>query len=165
MRSEWALARELGIPITVHVGMGRLAGRFGMVEQLDRLGLLGPDTTYVHCCYFSEDEWRLVADTGGTISIAPQVEVQMGHGWPPVVKAIEFGLRPSLSHRRRHHRAGRHVHPDPGGLRRRAGPRQRGVLGGQRRRPGRPCSPPSRCSRWPPSTARTWPAWRTAPAR
>ncbi|WP_020116651.1 amidohydrolase family protein [Streptomyces canus] len=95
--AEWALARELGIPITVHVAMGRLAGRFGMVKQLHDLGLLGPDTTYVHCCYFSEEEWRLVADSGGTVSIAPQVETQMGHGWPPVMKAIEHGLRPSLS--------------------------------------------------------------------
>ncbi|MFF5476185.1 amidohydrolase family protein [Streptomyces sp. NPDC012935] len=95
--AEWALARDLGIPITVHVAMGRLAGRFGMVKQLQGLGLLGPDTTYVHCCYLSEEEWQLVADSGGTVSIAPQVEVQMGHGWPPVMKAIEVGLRPSLS--------------------------------------------------------------------
>ncbi|MES5817972.1 amidohydrolase family protein [Streptomyces sp. RG80] len=95
--AEWGLARELGIPITVHVGMGRLAGRFGMAKQLHDLGLLGPDTTYIHCCYFSEEEWRMVADSGGTVSIAPQVETQMGHGWPPVVKAIEHGLRPSLS--------------------------------------------------------------------
>ncbi|MFE6623415.1 amidohydrolase family protein [Streptomyces sp. NPDC008086] len=95
--AEWALARDLGIPITVHVAMGRLAGRFGMVKQLHGLGLLGPDTTYVHCCYFHEDEWQLVADSGGTVSVAPQVELQMGHGWPPVMKAIEYGLRPSLS--------------------------------------------------------------------
>jgi cytosine/adenosine deaminase-related metal-dependent hydrolase len=97
VQSEWGIARELGIPITVHVGMGRLAGRYGMVEQLDRLGLLGADTTYVHCCYFSDHEWQRVADTGGTISIAAQVETQMGHGWPPVNKARKFGLRPSLS--------------------------------------------------------------------
>jgi cytosine/adenosine deaminase-related metal-dependent hydrolase len=95
--AEWALARELDLPITVHVAMGRLAGRFGMVKQLHDLGLLGPDTTYVHCCYLSEDEWRMVADSGGTVSIAPQVETQMGHGWPPVMKAIEHGLRPSFS--------------------------------------------------------------------
>ncbi len=95
--AEWALARELDIPITVHVAMGRLAGRFGMVKQLHELGLLGADTTYIHCCYLSEEEWRMVADSGGTVSIAPQVETQMGHGWPPVMKAIEHGLRPSLS--------------------------------------------------------------------
>ncbi len=97
VREEWRMARELGIPITVHVGMGRLAGRWNMVKLLDNLGLLGSDTTYIHCCYFSDEEWRLVADSGGTVSIAPQVEMQMGHGWPPVAKAIEFGLRPSLS--------------------------------------------------------------------
>lgn len=97
VRAEWGLARELGIPITVHVGMGRLAGRFGMISQLNNLGLLGPDTTYIHCCYFSDEEWRLVADSGGTVSIAPQVETQMGHGWPPINKSIEYGLKPSLS--------------------------------------------------------------------
>jgi 5-methylthioadenosine/S-adenosylhomocysteine deaminase len=97
VKAEWGIARELGIPITVHVGMGRLAGRFGMINQLNGLGLLGADTTYVHCCYFSDSEWRLVADSGGTVSIAPQVEVQMGHGWPPVNKALEYGLRPSFS--------------------------------------------------------------------
>ncbi|PNG17001.1 amidohydrolase family protein [Streptomyces cahuitamycinicus] len=95
--AEWAMARELGLPITVHVAMGRLAGRFGMVRQLHGLGLLGPDTTYVHSCYLSGEEWRMVADSGGTVSVAPQVELQMGHGWPPVMQAIEHGLRPSLS--------------------------------------------------------------------
>jgi cytosine/adenosine deaminase-related metal-dependent hydrolase len=97
VKAEWGMARELGIPITVHVAMGRLAGRFGMVKQLHDLDLLGSDTTYIHCCYFSDEEWGMVRDSGGTISIAPQVEVQMGHGWPPVVKTLEYGLRPSLS--------------------------------------------------------------------
>jgi cytosine/adenosine deaminase-related metal-dependent hydrolase len=95
--SEWGLARELGIPVTVHVAMGRLAGRFAMVKALEGLGLLGPDTTYIHCCHFSDEEWQLVKDSGGKISIAPQVEVQMGHGWPPLLKARGLGLRPSLS--------------------------------------------------------------------
>jgi cytosine/adenosine deaminase-related metal-dependent hydrolase len=95
--AEWRLARELDIPVTVHVAMGRLAGRFAMIEALSRLDLLGPDVTYIHCCYFSDAEWQLVADSGGKISIAPQVEMQMGHGWPPVAKAMSYGLRPSLS--------------------------------------------------------------------
>ena len=95
--AEWALARELGIPITVHVGHGPAGRPLRHGRAADRLGLLGPDTTYVHCCYFSDEEWQLVADTGGTVSIAPQVEMQMGHGWPPVVKARKYGLRPSLS--------------------------------------------------------------------
>jgi 5-methylthioadenosine/S-adenosylhomocysteine deaminase len=97
VREEWGLARDLGIPITVHVAMGKLAGKWGMISQLKGLELLGADTTYIHCCYFSDEEWQLVADSRGTISIAPQVEMQMGHGWPPLVKARSYGLRPSLS--------------------------------------------------------------------
>lgn len=97
VRAEWRMAEELNIPITVHVGMGRVAGRFGMIRMLDGMGLLRAGTTYIHCCYFSPEEWQLVANSGGLISIAPQVELQMGHGWPPIMKAIEVGLRPSLS--------------------------------------------------------------------
>jgi 5-methylthioadenosine/S-adenosylhomocysteine deaminase len=97
VRSEWDLARELGIPITVHVGMGRAAGRFNMIKQLHDLGLLAGDTTFIHCCYNSDEEWQLMADAGATVSIAPQIEMQMGHGWPPVTKSMQYGLRPSLS--------------------------------------------------------------------
>jgi 5-methylthioadenosine/S-adenosylhomocysteine deaminase len=97
VREEWSTARDLGIPITVHIAMGKLAGKWSMVKQLEALGLLGSDTTYIHSCYFSDEEWQLVAETKGTISVAPQVEMQMGHGWPPVAKARSYGLRPSLS--------------------------------------------------------------------
>jgi 5-methylthioadenosine/S-adenosylhomocysteine deaminase len=97
VQAEWKLARELGIPITVHVSMGRLAGRFAMIKTLNDYGLLGPDTTYIHCCHFSDEEWQLVKDTGGKISISPQVEMQMGHGWPPLLRSLRLGLRPSLS--------------------------------------------------------------------
>jgi cytosine/adenosine deaminase-related metal-dependent hydrolase len=97
VREEWAMARDLGLPITIHIAMGKLAGKWSMLKQLDDLGLLGTDTTYIHSCYLTDDEWELVAKSRGTISIAPQVEMQMGHGWPPVMKARSYGLRPSLS--------------------------------------------------------------------
>jgi cytosine/adenosine deaminase-related metal-dependent hydrolase len=94
---DWALARDVGAPISVHVGMGPWAGRFSMVKQLNELGLLGPDTTYIHCNYLSDDEFALIADTGGKVSIAPSVEMTMGHGTPPTARALAHGLRPSLS--------------------------------------------------------------------
>ena len=77
--------------------MGPYAGRFSMVKQLNELGLLGPDTTYIHCNYLSDEEFQLIADTGGKVSIAPTVEMTMGHGTPPTAKALAHGLRPSLS--------------------------------------------------------------------
>jgi 5-methylthioadenosine/S-adenosylhomocysteine deaminase len=97
VRAEWDLARDLDIPVTVHVAMGRAGGRFAMVEQLARMDLLRPGTTYIHCCHLSAEEWGLVAGSGGLVSIAAQVELQMGHGWPPVMTALEHGLRPGLS--------------------------------------------------------------------
>ena len=97
VKHDWELAREVGAPISVHVGMGPYAGRFSMVSQLNDMGLLGPDTTYIHCNYLSDDEFRLIAETGGKISIAPSVEMAMGHGTPPTTKALAHGLRPSLS--------------------------------------------------------------------
>jgi len=97
VRAEWGLARELGLPITVHTAMGRRAGKFALVTRLHQLDLLGPDTTYVHACHLTPAEWQLVADTGGQISLAPQVEAQMGHGWPPARMAMAYGLAPALS--------------------------------------------------------------------
>jgi len=97
VRHDWELARDVGAPISVHVGMGPYAGRFSMVSQLNNLGLLGPDTTYIHCNYLSDDEFRLIADSGGKVSISPSVEMAMGHGTPPTARALAHGLRPSLS--------------------------------------------------------------------
>jgi len=97
VRHDWELARDVGAPISVHVGMGPFAGRFSMVKQLSDMDLLYPETTYIHCNYLSDEEFQLIADSGGRISIAPSVEMTMGHGTPPVTKALAVGLRPSLS--------------------------------------------------------------------
>ena len=51
-------------------------------------GCSAPDTTYIHCNYLSDEEFQLIADTGGKISIAPSVEMMMGHGTPPTAKAL-----------------------------------------------------------------------------
>jgi 5-methylthioadenosine/S-adenosylhomocysteine deaminase len=97
VRHDWELARDVGAPISVHVGMGPYAGRFSMVSQLSELGLLGPDTTYIHCNYLSNEEFALIADSGGKVSISPTVEMIMGHGTPPTAMALRHGLKPSLS--------------------------------------------------------------------
>jgi cytosine/adenosine deaminase-related metal-dependent hydrolase len=61
------------------------------------MGLLGPDTTYIHVRRTSEREWQYIVDTGGSISIAPYVEMIMGHGTPVIQQTLDRGLRPSLS--------------------------------------------------------------------
>jgi 5-methylthioadenosine/S-adenosylhomocysteine deaminase len=96
-KHDWALARELGIRISVHVGMRLTGVHVHHVKNMDDLGLLGPDTTYIHCTDSTDEELDLIASTGGTTSVAPYVEMLMGHGPPPTGRLLERGVRPSLS--------------------------------------------------------------------
>ena len=94
--SSWKIAREVGARITVHVGVGRF-GKRGDVQKLGDAGMLKDDVTYIHACTLSDAEWKLIKDTGGTISLAGYVEMIMGHGTPPIQKCLDMGIRPSLS--------------------------------------------------------------------
>ena len=95
-KHDWALARELSLRISVHVGVGE-AGKHGRLGAMGKAGLLGPDTTYIHCCTLNDDELKTIRDTGGTVSIACPIEMQMGHGSPPIQRCLDLGIRPSLS--------------------------------------------------------------------
>ncbi len=95
-RDHWKLAREAGARITTHVGVGSY-GQDGKVQEFGEAGLLGPDTTYIHCTTLNDTEIQMIVDTGGTVSLASPVEMMMGHGMPPIQKFLDRGLRPSLS--------------------------------------------------------------------
>ena len=95
-RDHWKLAREAGARITTHVGVGSY-GLDGKLERFGRAGILGPDTTYIHCTTLNDTEVQMIVDTGGTVSLAAPVEMMMGHGMPPIQKFLDRGLSPSLS--------------------------------------------------------------------
>ncbi|HUO45983.1 MAG TPA: amidohydrolase family protein, partial [Acidimicrobiia bacterium] len=95
-RDHWKLARETGARITTHVGVGTY-GQEGKVHRFGEAGLLGPDTTYIHCTTLNNTEIQMIVDTGGTVSLASPVEMMMGHGMPPIQKFLDRGLAPSLS--------------------------------------------------------------------
>ena len=87
--SDWRIAREVSAPITLHVrGPNSLNG----VRDV-----LGPDVTYIHCNDLSETDWKMIASSGGHVSIACPIEMEMGHGVPPIQEALNHGIRPSLS--------------------------------------------------------------------
>jgi len=89
--NHWRLAREVGVPITLH------ANGVGELLPLANAKLMGPDVTYIHCCRLTAEEWKFIADTGGKISIAAAVEMQMGHGIPPIQQTLDLKLPLSLS--------------------------------------------------------------------
>jgi 5-methylthioadenosine/S-adenosylhomocysteine deaminase len=94
---EWELAKELGINITVHVAMDRFGYTKMQLRALKDMGLLYPNTTYIHSSHLLDDEWQMVADSGGNVSLAPQIELQMGHGWAPAATATKMGIPVGLS--------------------------------------------------------------------
>ena len=97
VRYEWELAKELDINITVHVAMDRFGYTKGQLRALKDLDLLYPNTTYIHSSHLDDDEWLMVRDSGGNVSLAPQIELQMGHGWAPAQKADKLGIPVGLS--------------------------------------------------------------------
>jgi cytosine/adenosine deaminase-related metal-dependent hydrolase len=97
VRYEWELAKELGINITVHVAMDRFGYTKMQLRALKEMDLLYPNTTYIHSSHLLEDEWLMVRDSGGNVSLAPQIELQMGHGWAPAATASALGIPVGLS--------------------------------------------------------------------
>jgi cytosine/adenosine deaminase-related metal-dependent hydrolase len=91
----WQIGRELGIPIAAHV-----LGNFGIPKAIDEriaAKALGPDLHFIHMTAMSDAHWKAVADAGVSVSIAVPIEMTMRHGMPPILKAMQMGIEPSLS--------------------------------------------------------------------
>jgi cytosine/adenosine deaminase-related metal-dependent hydrolase len=94
--SDIDFARKQGVRTT----MDGLSGTFARVaDELGQAKLLGPDLTLVHCTAVTDTGWRMIADNGVTVVMAPTSDMQIGLGpaIPPIQKALDFGLRPALS--------------------------------------------------------------------
>lgn len=93
--AQFDLARDADIVFTTHAGMNGM-GEAGKIAKFGWDGRLGPKVNLVHCNTLSADEWKMIADTGTTISITPSSEMQMGQGVPPVQPALDAGVVFSL---------------------------------------------------------------------
>ncbi|MFD9701172.1 amidohydrolase family protein [Lentzea sp. NPDC059081] len=96
--ADVGLARELGLRVSVHVhgATGWPRGDRPIADMRDR-GLLDDRTTVVHGNGLSDDQIAMMADHGCSVSISPDVELKMGHGWPETGRMLAAGVRPSLS--------------------------------------------------------------------
>jgi 5-methylthioadenosine/S-adenosylhomocysteine deaminase len=92
---SWQIGRELGLPVALHV-----VGTFGMRPTFDQLaesGMFGPDNIFIHMTGMSDMAWKTAADAGAHVSLSVPIEMQMRHGMPPIQKALDLGMQPSLS--------------------------------------------------------------------
>src|ERR1700722_4164416 len=87
---DFAFARELGLPISLHVGM---AGTVDTVTTLQRFGLLGTDVNYAHGNMLTDEEFDLIAASHGTLSITPSTDMLMQFGtYPGTGRALGRGI-------------------------------------------------------------------------
>src|SRR5271156_1094517 len=87
---DFAFARELGLPISTHVGM---AGTSDAIITLERFGLLGSDVNYAHGNMLTDREFDLIAMSKGTLSITSSTDMLMQFGtFPGTGRALERGI-------------------------------------------------------------------------
>jgi len=91
---ELRLAAELDLRTSVHVTSD---GTQRPIADLREHGLLRETTTFVHANGLGDDELRMLADAGSSVSISPDVELRMGFGWPMTGRMLAAGVRPTLS--------------------------------------------------------------------
>jgi 5-methylthioadenosine/S-adenosylhomocysteine deaminase len=103
LRQIRALADELDLPVITHVQETRLqvvTGQllFGspMVEYLDRIGFLKPNTSLIHAVWLNPREIEALARTGATAQHNPWSNLLLGSGVQPVRELLDAGVNLSL---------------------------------------------------------------------
>src|SRR5271163_704918 len=87
---DFKFARELGLPISTHVGM---AGTSDAIITLERFGLLGADVNYAHGNMLTDQELDLIAASNGTLSLTPSTDMLMQFGtFPGTGRALQRGI-------------------------------------------------------------------------
>jgi cytosine/adenosine deaminase-related metal-dependent hydrolase len=94
-RAEIAAARAHGALIASHMAcVWQMPSGF---DELAQAGLLGPDQVHIHCNVLTDEQWRILADSGAKVSISVETELNMGMGRPVFAKCDQFGVKPTLS--------------------------------------------------------------------
>jgi cytosine/adenosine deaminase-related metal-dependent hydrolase len=95
--AEARSARELGVPSVLHTGCSWGSLVTEGIPELDHHNLLGAEQVHVHCNTLDARNLRRLADNDCKVSCSPETEIQMGMGHPVIRRALELGMRPSLS--------------------------------------------------------------------
>lgn len=91
----WVIGRELDIPIAAHI-VGSLGMQKTFASLVERK-MLGADNLFIHMTAMPDSAWKAAKDAGAGVSIAAPIEMTMRHGMPPILKAMELGIKPSVS--------------------------------------------------------------------
>ncbi len=97
------IADEKGLMINIHLSETReevekIKKETGMrpIEYLDSLGLLGPNLLAVHCVWVSQEEIRMLAERGASVSHCPSSNSKLGSGIAPIKEMMSEGVNVSI---------------------------------------------------------------------
>lgn len=90
---DFALARELGITISLHAGLATSVAVPGVLAEN---GLLGPDVMFVNGSAFTATEMALIKQHGAWITSVPEVEMQSVMP-TPLGLMLAAGIKPTVS--------------------------------------------------------------------
>ncbi|MES9537132.1 amidohydrolase family protein [Actinomadura sp. NPDC000600] len=94
--AEWRTARDLGLPVTAHMGGHGAESAASGLAFLDAHGLMDHPAMYVHANFYTDEELKRIAGSGGTVSVAPAIEAAVNIGAPPTGRARAAGVPTAL---------------------------------------------------------------------
>lgn len=95
MLRDYEVAKELGLPISVHANNFRSSA--GGIQALADAGLLAPGMQVIHAVWCTPEEVRALADSGAVVSVSPYTELRIGFGSPIVGEFVRAGVPVGLS--------------------------------------------------------------------
>ncbi|GLK86885.1 amidohydrolase family protein [Ancylobacter defluvii] len=99
-----ALADRHDLPLIIHVQETRLQVVTALrehgctyVDYLDRIGLLRPKTTLIHCVWLTPRDIELIARSGATVQHNPWSNLRLGSGIAPLRALLDAGVNVSVA--------------------------------------------------------------------
>ncbi|TDD25085.1 amidohydrolase family protein [Nonomuraea diastatica] len=94
---EWQVAAELGLPVTAHLGGHGADSAARGLAFLEANGLLTTPTTFIHALDYTDEQFKRIAAAGGSVSVSPVDEMNLGLGYPITGRARAAGIPAGLS--------------------------------------------------------------------
>jgi guanine deaminase len=103
VRAVRRMADDFDLPVMMHVQetrmqvvTGRLWHGCTLIEHLERLGFLKPNTQFIHAIWLNPREIDLLARRGVTVQHNPPSNLKVGSGLAPIRALLDAGVNVSL---------------------------------------------------------------------
>jgi guanine deaminase len=103
LRAVRRMADDLDLPVMMHVQETRMQVVTGqlwygstMIEHLDRIGFMKPNTAFIHAIWLNPREIEILARTGVSVQHNPTSNLKVGSGLAPIRALLDAGVNVSM---------------------------------------------------------------------